>query len=98
MEYGLIGAKLGHSFSKEIHAQIGKYDYELKEIVSTDLPAFMKQKDFKGINVTINDSTEDEITCEHIHSLRVVARYFAKKGNSRFENILLKKGVPLMRE
>ena len=46
----------------------------------------------------INDSTEDEITCEHIHSLRVVARYFAKKGNSRFENILLKKGVPLMRE
>ena len=53
MEYGLIGAKLGHSFSKEIHAQIGKYDYELKEIVSTDLPAFLKQKDFKGINVTI---------------------------------------------
>ena len=53
MNYGLIGAKLGHSFSKEIHGLIGKYDYELKEIVSTDLPAFMQQKDFKGINVTI---------------------------------------------
>ena len=53
MNYGLIGAKLGHSFSKEIHGLIGKYDYELKEIVSTDLPSFMQQKDFKGINVTI---------------------------------------------
>ena len=53
MNYGLIGEKLGHSFSKEIHALIGKYDYELKEIASTDLPAFMQQKEFKGINVTI---------------------------------------------
>lgn len=53
MNYGLIGEKLGHSFSKEIHALIGSYDYELKEIVSTDLPAFMQQKEFKGINVTI---------------------------------------------
>ena len=53
MNYGLIGEKLDHSFSKEIHALIGKYDYELKEIVSTDLPAFMQQKEFKGINVTI---------------------------------------------
>ena len=53
MEYGLIGEKLGHSFSKDIHALIGKYDYELKEIVNTDLPAFLEQKAFKGINVTI---------------------------------------------
>lgn len=53
MNYGLIGEKLGHSFSKEIHALIGRYDYELKEIVSTNLPAFMQQKEFKGINVTI---------------------------------------------
>ncbi len=53
MNYGLIGEKLGHSFSKEIHALIGRYDYELKEIASIDLPAFMQQKEFKGINVTI---------------------------------------------
>ena len=32
MEYGHIGEKLGHSFSKEIHNQIGSYDYILKEI------------------------------------------------------------------
>jgi len=53
MEYGLIGEKLGHSFSKEIHNQIGNYDYILKEIPKTDLTAFMQAKDFKGINVTI---------------------------------------------
>ncbi len=44
----------------------------------------------------LNDSTEDELTYEHIHALRLVARYFAKKGNSKFEKILLEKGVPLM--
>ena len=32
MEYGLIGAKLGHSFSKDIHSKIGKYDYQLIEL------------------------------------------------------------------
>ena len=32
MEYGLIGEKLGHSFSKEIHEQIETYNYEIKEI------------------------------------------------------------------
>ena len=32
LEYGLIGAKLGHSFSPEIHAKIGHYPYELREL------------------------------------------------------------------
>ena len=53
MNYGLIGEKLGHSFSKEIHGLIGQYDYILKEIAKNDLTAFMEQKAFKGINVTI---------------------------------------------
>ena len=53
MEYGLIGEKLGHSFSKEIHGMIGDYSYELKEIAKPDLTAFMQEKAFKGINVTI---------------------------------------------
>ena len=29
MEYGLIGAKLKHSYSKEIHEQLADYTYEL---------------------------------------------------------------------
>ena len=53
MEYGLIGEKLGHSYSKEIHNQIGNYNYILKEIPKSELDAFMTAKDFKGINVTI---------------------------------------------
>lgn len=53
MEYGLIGEKLGHSFSKDIHNLIGNYDYILKEIPKEELTAFMTKKDFKGINVTI---------------------------------------------
>ena len=29
MEYGLIGEKLGHSYSKQIHAEFADYHYEL---------------------------------------------------------------------
>ena len=53
MLYGLIGEKLGHSFSKDIHALIGDYDFDLKEIAREDLKAFMEEKDFIGINVTM---------------------------------------------
>ena len=53
MEYGLIGRKLGHSFSKTVHNLIGDYDYELKEIEPENLEEFMLKKYFKAINVTI---------------------------------------------
>ena len=53
MDYGLIGEKLGHSYSKLIHEKFGSYTYELKEIPRDELDAFMRAKVFKGINVTI---------------------------------------------
>ena len=53
MKYGLIGEKLGHSFSKEIHGKLGRYEYELKELAADELEAFIKGRDFEGINVTI---------------------------------------------
>lgn len=53
MEYGCIGKKLGHSFSKIIHNELADYDYELLEIDEEDIDAFMKKADFKAINVTI---------------------------------------------
>ncbi len=53
MEYGCIGEKLGHSFSREIHALIAPYTYELKEIPRDALDAFMRARDFRAINVTI---------------------------------------------
>ena len=53
MQYGLIGEKLGHSFSKEIHTALCGYEYELKELAPEELDGFMKAKDFRAINVTI---------------------------------------------
>ena len=53
MEYGCIGEKLGHSFSKEIHNMLGNYRYELCELGRNELSEFMKRADFKAINVTI---------------------------------------------
>ena len=53
MKYGLIGEKLTHSFSKEIHNLLGGYDYELCELKENELDTFFKKKDFCGINVTI---------------------------------------------
>lgn len=53
MKYGLIGEKLGHSFSKIIHNMIADYDYELCEIAPDDFDEFMIKRDFNAINVTI---------------------------------------------
>ena len=53
MKYGVIGEHLAHSFSPEIHAAIGDYQYEIKEIEPQNLEAFIKERDFLGINVTI---------------------------------------------
>lgn len=53
MEYGCIGEKLGHSFSKEIHNSLTDYQYELKELSKDEVNVFMTEHNFKAINVTI---------------------------------------------
>ena len=54
MEYGLIGGKLGHSYSKGIHEKIGGYAYELLELpTESEARAFLQAEAFKAINVTI---------------------------------------------
>lgn len=53
MEYGLIGYPLKHSFSKEIHAMISNYDYDLLEIKKDELENLLLKANFKGLNVTI---------------------------------------------
>ena len=53
MKYGCIGEHLKHSFSKEIHALIADYDYEIREIERDGVDAFMKEANFLAINVTI---------------------------------------------
>lgn len=53
MKYGLIGEKLGHSFSKDIHERIADYTYDICPLSNEEFTAFMKKKDFTAINVTI---------------------------------------------
>lgn len=53
MDYGLIGGKLGHSFSKIIHNQIADYNYDLLELTQTGLVEFLTKKEFKAVNVTL---------------------------------------------
>ena len=53
MEYGLIGAKLGHSHSPRIHGAFFNYNYILRELTAEELPGFLERRDFKGLNVTI---------------------------------------------
>ncbi len=53
MAYGLIGEKLKHSYSKSIHNMLAEYDYDLYEIASTDLEAWVAKRALSGYNVTI---------------------------------------------
>ena len=53
MNYGCIGERLGHSFSKEIHNLIYGYEYELCEVRREELDTFMTKPNFCAINVTI---------------------------------------------
>ncbi len=53
MEYGCIGEKLPHSFSKTIHEKLGPAAYDLIELKPKEVAPFLSQKQFRAINVTI---------------------------------------------
>lgn len=53
MKCGLLGRKLGHSYSPQIHARLGNYSYSLYEKEPEELGGFLKNGDFHAINVTI---------------------------------------------
>lgn len=54
MEYGLIGAALGHSYSKSIHEELCGYRYELCALpTEQQANAFFEAREFKAVNVTI---------------------------------------------
>ena len=53
MKCGLLGEKLGHSYSPQIHGYLGSYDYQLFEKQPNALEDFLKNGDFHGLNVTI---------------------------------------------
>lgn len=53
MQCGLLGRKLGHSYSPQIHGYLGDYAYTLFEKEPEELADFLRHGDFAGINVTI---------------------------------------------
>ena len=53
MKCGLLGRKLGHSYSPQIHNMLGNYTYELFEKEPQELEAFLESGDFSGINITV---------------------------------------------
>ena len=51
--YGLLGEKLGHSYSPQLHAQLASYPYDLYEVAPERLDAFLRTTELAGMNVTI---------------------------------------------
>ena len=52
---GLLGETLGHSFSRELHAALGRYSYEYFEVAPAALGEFLTNGAFDALNVTIPD-------------------------------------------
>ena len=53
LKCGLLGEKLAHSYSPQIHEMLGDYDYRLFEVEERNLEDFIKNGDWNGLNVTI---------------------------------------------
>lgn len=53
MRCGLLGRKLGHSYSPQIHALMGSYSYELFEKEPEEVGNFVRNGDYQAMNVTI---------------------------------------------
>ena len=53
MRCGLLGRKLGHSYSPRIHGLLGSYDYDLYPVEPEELCGFLARGGFDGLNVTI---------------------------------------------
>ena len=66
MRCGLLGEKLGHSYSPELHAFFGNYDYELFEVPPDQLGDFIRARDFQGLNVTIPYKTTMLAICDDL--------------------------------
>lgn len=64
--YGLLGRKLGHSWSVPIHQALGCEDYRLIELEPEELGPFLRREDIGGLNVTIPYKREVMAFCDVI--------------------------------
>lgn len=65
-KFGLIGEKLGHSFSPQIHSLLGDYEYKLYELERDKISDFFKNSGLDGFNVTIPYKQDVMEFCDEI--------------------------------
>ena len=69
-KFGLLGRKLGHSFSPEIHRQLAAYtepyNYGIFEVEPENLEDFVRHGDWAGLNVTIPYKQDVMAFCDEI--------------------------------
>lgn len=68
-KYGLIGKTLVHSYSKEIHEALGRYQYQLFSLAEDEMPDFINARDFRGLNVTIPYKKDVISLCDEVTDL-----------------------------
>lgn len=66
MNCGLLGRKLGHSYSPQIHSHLGSYDYSLVEKEPEELTALFASGNYSGLNVTIPYKKAVLSYCQHL--------------------------------
>ena len=64
--YGLLGRRLGHSWSVPIHQALGCEDYRLIELEPEALGDFLRREEIGGLNVTIPYKREVMAFCDVI--------------------------------
>jgi len=69
MRCGLLGQKLGHSYSPAIHKLLADYSYELHEREPEDVEGFVKLGPWDGCNVTIPYKKEVVPYCTELSEL-----------------------------
>lgn len=106
LKCGLLGEKLGHSYSPQIHSMLADYEYKLFEKSPEELEAFLKSGEFDGLNVTIPYKkavmpycTELSPTAAQIGSVNTIVRrsdgslYGDNTDAFGFENLILHNGI-----
>ena len=66
IEYGLLGEKLGHSWSVPIHNMLADYRYELYAVTRDQMASILTGRRFRGLNVTIPYKRDVMAYCDEI--------------------------------
>ena len=106
LKCGLLGEKLGHSYSPQIHSMLADYEYKLFEKSPGELEDFLKSGEFDGLNVTIPYKksvmpycAELSPTAAQIGSVNTIVRrsdgslYGDNTDAFGFENLIVHNGI-----